>query len=75
VKAARRGPANFTVSGYSAAFKRDVVWKITVTESGVSAKRTEDGRDLSIDWRTLLGSAMFYGCDSLRGDNAGKAKL
>ncbi len=73
MKATRRGPAFFTVSGYSAAYKREVTWKITVTESGVNARRQEDGRDLSIDWRTLLGSAMFYGCDSLRGD--GKAKL
>lgn len=68
MKAKKRGPARFEVSGHSAAFKKRVLWKVTVTETGVTARRTEDGRELSIDWRTLLGSAMFYGHDSLRGE-------
>lgn len=68
MKAKKRGPAYFDVRGHSAAFKRDIVWRVCVSENGITARRIVDGRELSIDWRTLLGSAMFYGHDSLRGE-------
>lgn len=68
MKAKKRGPAYFDVRGHSAAFKREIVWRVCVGENGIHARRTIDGRELSIDWRALLGAAMFYGCDSLRGE-------
>lgn len=70
MKAHKRAPAHFKVTGYSSAFKHDTEWKITVTESGIQARRLYDGRELSIGWRPLLGAAMFYGCDSMRGETA-----
>ena len=75
MKARKRGPARFDVEGYSAAFKQVVLWKIEVTGSGVTARRQLDGRELSIGWRALLGAAMFYGADSLRGDTRAEERL
>ncbi len=63
MKAEHRGPARFTVKGYSAAFKRTVVWKVEVTTEGITARRQTDGREVAIDWRSLLGAAMLYGVD------------
>ena len=68
MKARRRSPATFRVEGYSGAFKTTVEWRVIVTESGIQARRLLDGREISIDWRQLLGTAMFYGHDSLRGE-------
>lgn len=68
MKAHKRSPANFMVTDYSAVFKRTVVWKVQVTESGISAHRHDDNRKVAIDWRTLFGAAMFYGHDSARGE-------
>lgn len=73
--AKKRGPARFTVSGYSAAYRNDITWKVEVTQSGVTARRVIDGRELSIGWRELFGAAMFYGVDSLRGNTRGEEKL
>lgn len=68
VKARARGPARFTLDSYSSAFQQTTTWRVTVTESGVSARR-QDGRELSIGWRELLGAAMVYGRDSERRTN------
>lgn len=72
MKARKRQPARFTVSGYSPAFKKEVAWAVTVSETGVHARRAEDGREISIGWRELFGSAMFYGRDSQRGETKAK---
>lgn len=72
MKAHKRSPATFRVEGHSAAFGATVEWRVIVTESGVQARRLIDGRELAIDWRQLLGAAMFYGHDSLRGENGRK---
>ena len=75
MKARKRQPARFTVSGYSPAFKKEVAWNVTVGETGVCARRAEDGREISIGWRELFGAAMFYGRDSQRGDTREAKKL
>lgn len=67
MKAAKRKPARFRVGGYSAAFKTTVQWEVTVSESGIRARRSVDAREVSIDWRTLLGAALFYGSGSNEG--------
>ena len=72
MKSRKRSPATFRVSGHSAAFGATVEWRVVVSESGVQARRLQDGRELAIGWRQLLGAAMFYGHDSLRGENGNK---
>jgi hypothetical protein len=62
----RKTKARFFFSKHSGAFKRKVEWKIVASNSGVSAQR-DDGRKVSISWQQLIGAAMFYGCDSERG--------
>lgn len=68
LQARKRRPAHFDVEGHSPVFKSKVSWRIEVSASGVRAKRRNDGRELSIRWETLLAAAMFYGCDSQRGE-------
>ncbi len=62
IQARRRSPANFHLESYSSAFQETTVWRVRVSESGVTARR-QDGRELSIGWRELLGAAMVYGKD------------
>ena len=68
MQARNRSPARFVVDGYSSAFKRNVVWKIEVGCSGITARREVDHREIAISWRSLLGAALAYGLDSNRGD-------
>lgn len=64
MKAAKRGPAHFVLKGKSSIKGlADYEWRVTVTTNGVTAKRTRDNVEVSIDWRTLLGVAMFHGHD------------
>ncbi len=58
----RRQPARFVLESYSPAFQEETTWRVRVSESGVLARR-QDGRELSISWRELLGAAMVYGRD------------
>jgi hypothetical protein len=63
VTARPRSPAYFTLDTYSSAFQESCTWRIRISETGILARR-QDGRELSISWRTLLGAAMVYGKDS-----------
>lgn len=60
----RKRSAHFKFAQRSPAFGCNVEWRIEATEGGIVATRDVDSRRVSIDWRTLIGAAMFYGSDS-----------
>ena len=61
--AKKRQPAHFEVGGYSSVMKRTVWWSVTVTTTGITAKRQMDRREVTIEWERLIAMAMFYGHD------------
>ena len=63
MKAKKRQPAHFEITGRSSVFG-SYSWKITVSETGIVAVRDKDRRRVSIEWKALIGAAMFYGHDS-----------
>lgn len=66
--AKKRQPATFYVEGVSPVTGAPFSWRVRLTEAGVVATRKSDGRRVSLDWRTLIGLAMFHGKDSARAD-------
>lgn len=65
MRAKKRQPAHFKLTGRSSVMGT-YNWNVTIDDQGVVAKRDADGRRVSIDWRTLIGAAMFHGLDSAR---------
>jgi len=57
----KRRPANFELTEYSPAFLDDVVWHVEVNNAGVTARRDIDKVTVTIEWKRLIGAAMYYG--------------
>ena len=65
MKAKARRPANFTITApASVEGMGPTTWKVVVGPKGLVARRSSDGRRVSIGWRELLGTMCFYGKDS-----------
>lgn len=65
MKANPRRPATFVLDTPSSVKGLPPVrWKVVISEKGLVATRSSDGRRVSIDWRCLLGSMLFFGKDS-----------
>lgn len=57
-----RRPATFTIDAPASVKGLPAVrWKVVISESGLTATRSADGHKFSVDWRTLLGTILFYG--------------
>ena len=61
LRARQRRPATFVVEGKSPVFGEDTVWQIQCSTEGVRARRVRDGKTVRLDWRTVVGAALYYG--------------
>lgn len=68
LKAKARKPARFRIEDRCAVLGDRYVWEVVVSGTGMKARRQSDGREVSISWREMIGTAMFYGRDSKRGE-------
>ena len=60
-----RRPATFVIDTPSSVKGLPPVkWKAVVSEKGLVATRSTDGRRVSIDWRILLGTMLFFGLEN-----------